>query len=43
MIFQVRQGVFAANSTSETRYPLLDNIEDMLKVIHQEKKEKDID
>lgn len=34
---------FAANSTSETRYPLLDNIEDMLKVIHQEKKEKDID
>lgn len=25
---------FAANSTSETRYPLLDNIEDMLKVIH---------
>lgn len=37
MIFQVRQGVF------ETRYPLLDNIEDMLKVIHQEKKEKDID
>lgn len=34
---------FAANSTSETRYPLLDNIEDMLKVIHQEKKGKDID
>lgn len=34
---------FAANSTSETRYPLLDNIEDMLKVIHQEKKEKNID
>ena len=34
---------FAANSTSETRYPLLDNVEDMLKVIHQEKKEKDID
>ena len=34
---------FAANSTSETRYPLLDNVEDMLKVIHQEKKGKDID
>ena len=34
---------FAANSTSETRYPLLDNVEDMLKVIHQEKKEKNID
>lgn len=34
---------FAANSTSETRYPLLDNVEDMLNVIHQEKKGKDID
>lgn len=34
---------FAANSTSEIRYPLLDNVEDMLKVIHQEKKGKDID
>lgn len=34
---------FATNSTSETRYPLLDNVEDMLKVIHQEKKGKDID
>lgn len=34
---------FAANSTSKTRYPLLDNVEDMLKVIHQEKKGKDID
>lgn len=34
---------FAANSTSETRYPLLDNVEDMLNIIHQEKKGKDID
>ena len=34
---------FAANSTSETRYPLLDNVEDILNVIHQEKKGKDID
>jgi len=28
---------FAANSTSSKRYPLKDNIEDMLKIIHQEK------
>ena len=34
---------FAANSTSEIRYPLLNNVEDMLKVIHQEKKGKNID
>ena len=28
---------FAASSTSINRYPLQSNIEDMLKIIHQEK------